>query len=77
MGLLTTTEIAAIAGITRNYVPAWCARHGVPRVRGYKVRPYLYPAAAVRAAAAAEAKRRAGIPEPLRLRRWVAKALIT
>ncbi|MEV4197034.1 hypothetical protein [Micromonospora globbae] len=71
--LLTTAEVAALAGITRNYVPRWCARHGIQRDHRASNHPYLYPADAVRAAVGAAGK---PLPAELRLRRWVAKALI-
>lgn len=73
--LFTTAEVAEIAGITRSYAPSWCARHGISRDWRASNRPYLYPAAAVRAAHQRDTRRRK-TPADLRLRRWVAKALI-
>ena len=72
--LLTTADVAALVGINRTQVARWCAVRRIGRTlevdeRG---RRYLYPAVAVRAAHAHATQ----LPAELRLRRWVAKALI-
>lgn len=69
---LTSREVAALVGIHRTHVAAWCARRGISRVRPDGDNRYFCPAAAVYAAY----ERETGIPADLRLRRWVARALI-
>lgn len=70
--LLTTHEVAALTGVGPTYVHRWAAHRNITRIKRPGDRRPLYPADAVHAAHHHDTT----IPPELRLRRFVARALI-
>lgn len=71
---LTVTEVAALTGLGRDAVASWArARRIRPTILSGQV---LYPAALTRHEHARDVRVARAAVQQLRLRRWVARALI-
>lgn len=75
LGLLTSDQVAQLAGIDRSRVRDWTRARGIRRHRWRGDRRYYYPAAAVRAAVRQPAQTAQAAAPWLRLARFTANPL--
>lgn len=73
--LITSAEVARLAGINRSNAPAWARARSVHRLRFPGDRRYYYPANAVRAAVRQPAQTAQAAAPWLRLCRFVRNPL--